>query len=57
MEKAVRILREDVNLVSYPESYGISAIHTEEISTFTIFHTRPEEKDLPRHFTHRDEYT
>jgi hypothetical protein len=57
MEKAVKILTEDENLVSYPECYGISAIHTEEISTFTVFHTPPEEKDLPRHFTHRDEYT
>jgi hypothetical protein len=57
LEKAVKILKEDENLVSYPECYGISAIHTEEISTFTIFHTPPEEKDLPRHFTHRDEYT
>jgi hypothetical protein len=57
LEKAVKILREDENLVSYPESYGIFAIHTEEISTFTIFHIFPEEKDLPRHFTHRDEYT
>jgi hypothetical protein len=57
LEKAVKILREDENLVSYPETYCISAIHTEEISTFTIFHTPPEEKDLPRHFTHRDEYT
>jgi E3 ubiquitin-protein ligase DOA10 len=57
LEKAVKILREDVNLVSYPDMYCISAIHNEEISTFTIFHTFPEEKDLPRHFTHRDEYT
>jgi hypothetical protein len=57
LEKAVKILREDPNLVSYPESYGIFAIHTEEISTFTVFHAFPEEKDLPRHFTHRDEYT
>jgi E3 ubiquitin-protein ligase DOA10 len=57
LEKAVKILTEDVNLDSYPDIYCISAIHTEEISTFTIFHTFPEEKDLPRHFTHRDEYT
>jgi hypothetical protein len=57
LEKAVRILREDETLVSYPECYGLFAIHTEEISTFTVFHTPPEEKDLPRHFTHRDEYT
>jgi E3 ubiquitin-protein ligase DOA10 len=57
LEKAVKILREDETLVSYPEIYCLSAIHTEEISTFTVFHTFPEEKDLPRHFTHRDEYT
>jgi E3 ubiquitin-protein ligase DOA10 len=57
LDKAVKILTEDENLVSYPDIYCISAIHTDEISTFTIFHTFPEEKDLPRHFTHRDEYT
>jgi hypothetical protein len=57
LEKAVKILTEDVNLDSYPDIYCLSAIHTEEISTFTVFHTFPEEKDLPRHFTHRDEYT
>jgi len=57
LDKAVKILAEDENLISYPECYGIFGIHTEEISTFTIFHTPPEEKDLPRHFTHRDEYT
>jgi E3 ubiquitin-protein ligase DOA10 len=57
LKKAVEILTEDENLVSYPDIYCISAIHTKEISTFTVFHTPPEEKDLPRHFTHRDEYT
>jgi hypothetical protein len=57
LEKAVKILREDENLDSYPDIYCLSAIHTPEISTFTVFHTFPEEKDLPRHFTHRDEYT
>jgi E3 ubiquitin-protein ligase DOA10 len=57
LEKAVKILTEDENLDNYPDIYCLSAIHTEEISTFTVFHTFPEEKDLPRHFTHRDEYT
>jgi len=33
LEKAMKILREDENLVSYPEIYSIFAIHTPEIST------------------------
>jgi E3 ubiquitin-protein ligase DOA10 len=57
LDRAVRILTEDENLISYPEIYGIFAFHTAEKSTFTVIHTFPEIKDLPRYITHPEEYT
>jgi hypothetical protein len=47
MERAVREIESGYADVNYPDVYVIFARHTPKRSTFTVFHTLPEEYEYP----------